>query len=113
MKKTIHPNQGQPTQDIYVTGISRVFLDGGNVICVLESRCGIEDANNTYINETARLILPSHDLGHMKESLMQALQYAEENIQGCQRQTTLLPEENKPISETVVETEGHAIAVFD
>ena len=44
---------------------------------------------------------------------MQALQYAEENIQGCQRQTTLLPEENKPISETVVETEGHAIAVFD
>ena len=44
---------------------------------------------------------------------MQALQYAEENIQGCETQTTPAPEETKPISETVVETEGHAIAVFD
>lgn len=112
MKKTVYPNQGQPIQDIYITGISRIFLDGDNIICVVESRCGIESESEVYINESARLILPMEDLTSIKNSLSQALSYVEKNIEP----DTVTEEdsgESHPNSDNInPEIEGETIAIF-
>ena len=111
MKNSVYPNQGQPVQDIYTTGISRVFIDGGNAICVLESRCGIEDHSNTYINETARLIIPLQDLEHIKASVENAIIYANDTIQNNNIEFIKPPA--KESTEQNKEKEGNPIAFFE
>ena len=115
MKNAVYPNQGQPIQDIYTTGISRVYIDNGNVICVLESRCGIEDQSNTYINETARLIIPLQDLENIKESIEQAMHYINKNTPNRHDRGGKVSAKKsiEKEEEYISEIEGNPIALFD
>lgn len=113
MKKATYPNQGQPIQDIYVTGISRIFLDGNNVICVVESRCGIESETEIYLNETARLILPTQDLTSVKNSLKQALSYLEKEIQPTTPIEKHTEKDHPDIKDLDTDREGEIIAIFN
>lgn len=113
MKKITYPNQGHPIQDIYVTGISRIFLDGNNVICVVESRCGIESESEIYLNESARLILPAQDLTSVKNSLKQALSYLEKEIQPTTPTEEHAEKDHPDENDSDTDIEGEIIAIFN
>ncbi len=75
-KKSIYPNQGQIIPDFYCTGISRAYIEDGNLFVVLETTTGIETGLEKCANEVVRLIIPIEQVEKLKQTANEAANYA-------------------------------------
>ncbi len=75
-KKIIYLNQGSTLPDYLCTGVSRAYLEGDNLIIVLESKSGVENENEEYINEVTRLIIPLSYIEKVGANFSNAFSYA-------------------------------------
>ena len=77
----IYTNQGHNIPDYLCTGISRAYMEGNNLIIVIECRSGIESEEGMIINEIARLIVPSAQIEELGINIADAIRYGISNSQ--------------------------------
>ena len=77
----IYANQGHNIPDYLCTGISRAYMEGNNLIIVIESRSGIESEEGMIMNEVARLIIPSSQIEQLGINITDAISYGISNNQ--------------------------------
>ena len=77
----IYANQGHNIPDYLCTGISRAYMEGENLIIVIESRSGIESEEGMIVNEVARLIVPSSHIEQLGINIEHAINYGISNNQ--------------------------------
>ncbi len=75
-KKTVYLNQGSCIPDYLCTGISRAYLEGDNLIIILESVSGIENEHEKFLNEVVRIVVPSNHVLKLGDNFAKAISYA-------------------------------------
>ncbi len=93
-KKTIYLNQGSSIPDYLCTGISRAYLEGDNLIIILESVSGIENDHEKFLNEVVRIVVPSNHVLKLGDNFAKAISYALSSNKKDLMNEKTIPKEN-------------------
>ncbi len=108
----IYGNQGHNIPDYLCTGISRAYMEGNNLILVIESRSGIESEEGMIINEVARLIVPSTQIEQLGINIADAIRYGISSNQLTSINSSNEVDSNPIDTPKRIETQGKSLGAF-